>query len=355
MGGGVHARGLPEPPLTLALDIHGYRVRVHGSDAAAIENVRRDFAYFVRPGSPADGAVLSVELRRAAPPGPPPGAVARLRSPECVAYDAGPLRYADYGGRGGVTWHTAAETVSIVSPDPHLLHEASYMVILTRAGEAFDRRGIHRLHGLAVARDGRATLCLLPSGGGKTTLAMALLRAGNGLLLSDEQAAIDGRLRVLPFPLRLGLAPGAAALDGIGAAQLRTLVRAARGPKVLVDVAWCAHALARAPAPLGAVLFGRRAGAAAPALVPLGAAAAARLLLVELVRARELPQTKIYFFRRDARALARLGRILAARARRALHLARAVPSFHFALGEDPAANAAALGAALARDVRDRRP
>src|SRR6185369_6939110 len=55
-----------------------------------------------------------------------------------------------------------------------------------------ERRGIHVLHGAAVALQGRAAGFLATNRGGKTSLAAALNQAG-GALLSDDLLAIEER------------------------------------------------------------------------------------------------------------------------------------------------------------------
>jgi hypothetical protein len=322
------------------LDLHGFYVHVRG-DRAALDNVRRDFGFF-ESDPIMEPPALMLDLRREAALPPPQAARARLRTAECVGYDGSGLRFADYGGRATVACDFRLGRATIASVDDHLLHEASYMVILSRAGEALDRRGLHRVHSLAVARDGRATLCILPSGGGKTTLALALLRTGTVSVLSDEQALVDPGLRVLPFPLRLGLLPDEVASHGVPPKHVRVLERAARGPKALVDLDWFADAVTALPTPLASVLLGRRTGRERPELRRLSPTAAVGPLLVELVRARELPQTKVYFFRRDPRYLAMLARILVSRARRAVAIARQVACYRFELADDRARNASAF-------------
>lgn len=109
------------------------------------------------------------------------------------------------------------------------------------------------LHAAALERDGRAVLVGGPSGAGKTTLALALVRAGLRLL-SDDFAPLgraDGFVHA--FPKALGLREGAglplarALTRGVGHVTGRMNLAAAR---------LAAESLARGPArPAALVLF----------------------------------------------------------------------------------------------------
>lgn len=120
------------------------------------------------------------------------------------------------------------------------------------------------LHGSAVAIDGRAVVCVGPSGAGKSTIAAMLVGAG-GELLADDMAAIevpldaDAPVLVAPSEEAFSLDDAALAATGFGARDVvnwegKWLVPSAK--------------VARAPAPLAAVLA-LRFGGDAPAVKPL--------------------------------------------------------------------------------------
>ena len=134
------------------------------------------------------------------------------------------------------------------------------------------------LHAAAVVLEGRALLAAGPPDAGKTSLAVALGRAGADLL-SDEVAPVqpDG-LRVHPFPRdfilhrgTLTAAPGLPPSPGF---------KCGAGYRYLEPSAICGRPPGSA-APAAGVLFPRRAAGAGVCLRPLGAAEAARRLLAE--------------------------------------------------------------------------
>jgi hypothetical protein len=138
------------------------------------------------------------------------------------------------------------------------------------------RPDLYFLHAAALAFDGRAYLLAADSGGGKSTLAWALLHLGFGYL-SDELAPIDDRLDVFSFPHALTLKrrpPAyplpAATLDH--GATLHIPARALPG----VD--------ARQRCPLAGIVFvSHEPSTRTPAMRPIGVAeAAARLYALAL-------------------------------------------------------------------------
>jgi hypothetical protein len=70
---------------------------------------------------------------------------------------------------------------------------------------------MHRVHALAIERNGSCALFLLPSGGGKTTIGMGILKQDVPYrLVSEDSPLITRSGRVLPFPLRFGIVAGKA-------------------------------------------------------------------------------------------------------------------------------------------------
>lgn len=105
------------------------------------------------------------------------------------------------------------------------------------------RRIAMLVHAAALSVDGAGMLLCAPAGGGKTTLALALARAG-ATLVSDDTAAVldaDFRLAGLPLALRVRASgwPLAAALlpDGGGLAHRRSGQRFVR-PATAGRTAW---------------------------------------------------------------------------------------------------------------------
>jgi len=115
-----------------------------------------------------------------------------------------------------------------------LLQEIAYLFILSTVGRYLDSQGIHRVHALGVSYQNRGILLLLPCGGGKSTMALELMRRLGFSLLAEDTPLIDRRGRILPFPLRLGIRPEQE--TEIPAQYFRTVNRMEFDPKTLIDI-----------------------------------------------------------------------------------------------------------------------
>jgi len=56
----------------------------------------------------------------------------------------------------------------------------------------------------------KSIIVLLPSGGGKSTIALRILKENDFKLLSEDSPLVDKRGDVYPFPLRIGIMEGEA-------------------------------------------------------------------------------------------------------------------------------------------------
>jgi hypothetical protein len=321
----------------LNLDFLGTPVRLTAESGEALDELRRDFAAFAAT----EGRAPRVSLELCARPCPaPPGAsawswrgfgVRSTSGARLIRYDDGAWARYDYGARAGV----------VHASDGERLRELAYLAVLSRAGEELDRRGLHRVHALGVTSPSGAGLVLLPSGGGKSTLALELLRRRSLALLSDEcpLVAADGFVR--PFPLRLALRSGAD-VSGLPPGSLRRFRRRGCEEKSLLDAS-ALGAAPGAPAPLRWLLLGSP-SQGAPRLEPLSRAGAFAALAQSLVVGVGLPQMAEYMARADLA----LGAIAASRLRAACVLAGRARLARFRLGSlGPAASAGFLEGVMA--------
>jgi hypothetical protein len=234
----------PELP-SAGFDFYGHRVRVECDSAEVVRRVDDDFLYFRRVLDPTDDVVLSIHMRKRSPDYDRlPALAASIYTPRNICYTDGDTTYIDYFGRALAVYDRAHNRVDVTSDSLYLLHEIAYLTILSRVGEALDRNGLHRLHALAVAVDGRAALFLMPSGCGKSTLGLGLMQAGAELeLVSDDSPLIGRSGRVLPFPLRIGVLGGAP--PGVPEQFVQYMERMEFAPKYLVSMAAFEGSLAR--------------------------------------------------------------------------------------------------------------
>jgi len=264
----------------LDLLVHGLRVRMGGDWPEVLELLRLDFGWFAEQDPQGDPEV-TVEVARRRPSFERFGqARPAFVTPRNVVFNLDGVRLVDYGGRALAVHDRRLDRIEIQGEDEELVHEAAYLCVLSRIGSHLDARGTPRLHALGLAGEGGATLVMLPSGGGKTTLALRALAEDGVRLLSEDTPLLDRRGRAHPFPLRLGVNEQDAWLLPPGT-PTRRLARMEFHPKLLVSVAALAERVERRPQRVANIVVGRRSLASESTLSPLPRRAAIGPLLRE--------------------------------------------------------------------------
>jgi hypothetical protein len=320
----------------LHLDFHGVTASIRSDDAAVIEALRGDFAHFAASPDPKPRLHWRLERREAARS--ERGGVPILRLPGYTAYALDHRRLVAYRDGALAIFDRSVERGVVVSPSPERLRELGYLALLSRAGESLERVGLHRAHALGFTLGGRAALVFLPSGGGKSTLALRLLARERIGLLSDDTPLVgrDGLARA--FPLRLGFQADAP-LPGVPVELVRRFNRWGRPMKKLVDYSFFRERVV-AQAPVRWLILGAPGGRAE--LAPASAAAASVSLADGLILGRGVAQMSEYMLGPSPGRLADLARLALSRARAAGALMRGARILRLRLGRDPEAAATAL-------------
>ncbi len=239
--------------LSTSFDVYGYRFTISGPAGKAYSGACQDFAYF--ESSPSDNADL-IEIIDAEPDYEAlPEVEASIYTPRNVVFKSGDVSYIDYQGRGIGIYDKKTNNFTIQSRDADLLYEAVYLFLLSQVGAFLDEQHMHRVHALAISICGHAVVVLLPSGGGKSTLTLELLKHPEVKLLSDDSPFIDRDGHVYAFPLRLGLLRGS---EGeIPEEHRREIQRMEFEPKVLLNYEYFSNRVTSDAKP-GLVLLGAR-------------------------------------------------------------------------------------------------
>jgi hypothetical protein len=314
---------------------YGYTVQVDSPSADLVDEVRRDFAYFRVP--PADrGADVRIEINLDAPPyADLPPARASVITPRNVCFRMGRTTYIDYFGKGLAIFDRAAMRCVVYSKDFDLVHEITYLFILSTVGKNLDSRGLHRLHALAVSYNQKGIALLLPSGGGKSTTALKLLRHPGFQLLSEDTPLVDRRGRLLPFPLRIGIGPGKA--DEIPPQYLRTRRRMEFDPKTLIDIDYFRDRLG-GPAEPSIVLVGERNLGEVSEIAPLAMRHTFKALLKYAVVGLGVYQGLEFLLERGLWEMLGKGGVAGSRLYNSLRLMFKARAYRFVLGRDTKKN-----------------
>lgn len=133
----------------------------------------------------------------------------RFTSKNSKTYQVKKKRFNDYYGKVKTIFDYESNQALICGEDFDRVHEVAYLMILSRVGKLLDLNGMHKVHAFAVSYKDSALLCMMPSGGGKSTLLLNLLKHKEIKLISDDIPMIDRDLNLVPFPLKIGLVENA--------------------------------------------------------------------------------------------------------------------------------------------------
>jgi hypothetical protein len=267
--------------VALELDVHGLRISADGDWTEVLDDLGRDFAWF-RSELSARGPDVTLTVGRRAPDF---DGLGDLRStfvtPRNVVYQDGRRTVVDYFGRAVLVLDRSVPSADLRGEDPHLVHEAAYLFLLSRIGEHLDARGLIRLHALGLSGEHRTVAVMLPSGGGKSTLAVRALRDPGARLLSEDSPLLDHEGVLHPFPLRIGV--NADDVELLPEGEVRRLERMEFPPKLALEVEAFADRIESRPRPLTDLVIGERTLANTSGLEPLPRRAALGTLVREAV------------------------------------------------------------------------
>ena len=335
-------------PRRLDLAFHGVPASVRSSDPECLTLVEADFSLFLTAAPPAGEAVaLEVQLVVGQPPYEriPEGTPPLVRTKDAVVYQHRGVRYYDSGGKALVIYDMRRRHAEAHSLDRDLLREKCYLLVMTRVGEELDRRGLHRIHAMGVVHGGHAVLCLMPSGAGKTTLALSLLERRDFSLLSEEVPLVSRGGRLHAFPIRIGVVEGTPL--AVPSHFLHRFRRSRLGPKVLIDTRYYADRIADVAEP-GMVLVGRRVGPGEAGIAPLSRLRGLAALMRFCVAGSGLPELLEYLLRLDLGCVGRRLLILWSRFLASVALVRRSAVYEIRLGPDREVNAALVAQWAAR-------
>lgn len=238
-------------------EVHGLRLRIDGDWPEVVEDLRLDYVWFERRSETAGPVDVSVRIERRPPDFDRFGElVASFVTPRNVVYDHDGLSVVDYFGRAVSVLDRSRGELTVQGESEHLVHEAAYHYVLSRIGEHLEAIGLTRLHALGLVGGRGAVAVMLPSGGGKSTLALRALRADGIRVLSEDSPLIDRRGVLHPFPLRIGV--NATDADRLPAGSVRRLERMEFHPKLALDLEAFADRIESRPHPLEHIVIGRR-------------------------------------------------------------------------------------------------
>jgi len=273
-----------------------------------------------------------VEMRLTPPPyAELPSLPASIFTPRNVCFQNSKQTYIDYFGRGLAVFDRQERRCVIYGSDTDLVHEIAYLFMLSTIGQYLDSRGMHRVHALGVSYHSKGLLLLLPSGGGKSTMALELMRCPGFLLLGEDTPLIDRRGRILPFPLRLGARPEQE--TGVPPEHLRTVQRMEFDPKTLIDIEYFKDRLGGV-VKADLLLVGERNLGEISEIVPLARRHALKALVKYMVVGLGVYQGMEFLLERGLTELLGKGGVAISRLYNSVQLLARAPAYRFVMGRN---------------------
>lgn len=286
----------------LALDVHGVQVRIVG-DPQACAGLARHFAGFVIEDARAPAAIRVALRATRSPLDLPAGHAADQIVERGLVYNLGSRTVVDHHGHALSRFDFSADEGSVEAEALEDRIELGYLMVSSRLGVHLEARGLVRVHGIGLAHRGVASLVLAPSGGGKSTLARALLRHTEARLLGDDMVLLDRRGFVHAFPTPIGLTDPSQA-RGLG--EPVAFPRRLHPPKWILPLEALAGRIERRSLPLASVVVLRRVVGPEARLRVVGRGAVAGPLVRDAIVGLGLPQVVELVVRHGARDLPRM-------------------------------------------------
>ena len=327
---------------TLYFDFHGIILKVLSSDKESASFISSDFSYFLLKSTSENmEPQISVSVFLSNPPYDliPDGTLAAYHTKNSVVYRSGSIQFYDSFGKALVIYDYRHESAEIYSLDRDILYENTYLMIMSRVGHLLDRKGLHRIHAMGVVYNGKTALCVLPMGGGKTTLTLSLLENRDFSLLSEEVPLISSNGLLYPFPIRMGVMEGTPL--SIPEGFLKSFKRTHYEPKTLIDIQHFRDQIANVAKP-GLIFVGKRIYSPNPKITRTSSIKCFLSLFRYCVMANGIPQLLEYVLRLDIITMLRQLPIFFSRLLASLVLVTKSESYEIHLGYDLKANAALL-------------
>jgi hypothetical protein len=321
------------------IDIYGLRIQCEAKDAELSRELIRPFNFFRKE---LDTPKIIVHVRQTHPPyGDFPSIKASYSTPRNIVFKDRDCKIIDYFGKGVVIESNDKTTYRIYGLNADFLKEAFYLLVLSLFGEYCDRHGMLRVHALVLSYDNRAFLAPIPPGGGKSTIALAMLQQPGFKLVSDDEAIIDRSGYILPFPLRIGVLNRDVIRD-IPDHYVYAIDRMEFGLKYFVDMQYWGEKVETKPLKESVLIISERMLNGTPSIRRTSSSMAIKVLIRDAVIGIGLYQGLEFILTHSSWDIIRKVRTAGKRFMKALRFAFSVPTYRFIYSGDIASNTTVL-------------
>lgn len=223
--------------IELNFKIYGISVKVLTNSEELSSRVEKDFGAFTYHEGEGHNSFLTIESNfKVIPKEILPNVKPTFNRKHVVTYDIQDERINDYKGKLLSLMNFEKEYAVLYSVDIEILHEVTYLLILSRTAKMMDQKGYHKIHGMGFNYQDKSVVVMMNSGGGKSTLLLNILKQNDVEILSDDTPIINENGVFSGFPLRIGLKARDSFLEEIVGEQVYTMNRQTHGLKYLYPV-----------------------------------------------------------------------------------------------------------------------
>lgn len=320
--------------------LHGLIIECTAPSAALEAQLLRPFGLFLVNSGASQVRIAVVE---SAPPYDSfPVLEASFSTPRNIVYDTADYKVVDYFGNGATVEAKRERSFTIYGVDPNFLQEAFYLLVLSIFGQYCDRNGLLRVHAMALSYADHALLMPIPPGGGKSTMAVAMLQEEGFRLISDDEPIVSRNGRILPFALRIGTLDKAK-IEAIPAEFVYSIDRMEFGLKYFIDVRYWEPRLEHRALDKVIYLAARRVLNGTPSIEEIPKYRVLKSLFRDAIVGVGLYQGLEFMFSHSAWSNARQLATLLRRTVVAWKMLRRAHTYRFTLSGDVAANRRVLG------------
>ena len=177
----------------------------------------------------------------------------------------------------------------------------------------------------------------MPSGGGKTTLLLELIKNDPIKFLSEDSPILDASGNAMPFPIRIGLNWAAKPPD-IPEEHLHLAQRIEWGPKYLLDTAFFKDKISTKPLKIEYIFCGTRCLGAESSIIPASKWTTLKQLIANSVVGVKLYQGIEFLLQHGIGGIFKKGPLLFSRLKNVLNILYRCRTYTFVIGCDRAKN-----------------
>lgn len=252
----------------LYLNIYGLIIHCDIPSPELAAQMVRPFNYFLHPAGEKPKAEIIIRTEEIDPPYDQfPAISASFSTPRNIVFKGKDCKIIDYFGSGVIKEENNARLFTMYSRDVNFFQEAFYLLVISLFGQHCDRSKLLRIHALALSYKDTAILLPITPGGGKSTMAMAMMEEDDFKLISDDEPLLDKTGAINPFPIRIGTLD-AEKISKIPEKYVYSIDRMEFGQKYFIDIEYWAEKLEKRPLKKSILFVSRRLLNGEPSIEP---------------------------------------------------------------------------------------